>query len=192
VTHGDQRPPLDHFTQVLIRRKVRKLMGRAGFTQQDRQDLVQELTLKLLQRLPSFDPSKAPLHAFITLVVERCVANMIRDQQAPKRQWLRSLQERPPDKEGSGAELAQTLSQWAQDARRGVFPRSAEEQAQLAADVAAVLASLPPEQRDLAERLMTQSLSAIARDKGVPRTTLYTLVRRLRERFQRAGLQDYF
>ena len=54
-----------------------------------------------------------------------------------------------------------------------------------------VLDRLPPKLRDLAERLKGDSLSQIARDTGVPRTTLYESVRRLRQIFERAGLGKY-
>ena len=39
--------------------------------------------------------------------------------------------------------------------------------------------------------MKTQSISAIAREIGVPRTTLNDTVRRLRQRFEAAGLRDY-
>jgi RNA polymerase sigma-70 factor (ECF subfamily) len=88
-------------------------------------------------------------------------------------------------------ELGETISQREYNARRRRFPRSPAELAQLAGDVADVLAKAPEELRDLAERLKTQSVSEIARDTGVPRTTLYEAVRHLRRRFESAGLKEY-
>ncbi|MCX7701853.1 MAG: hypothetical protein N2039_13325, partial [Gemmataceae bacterium] len=64
----------DRFTQGLIRRKVRQLVGRDGFTAQDRDDLEQELRLRLLQNLSQFDPDQAHRNVFVTSVVERAVA----------------------------------------------------------------------------------------------------------------------
>jgi transposase-like protein len=58
-------------------------------------------------------------------------------------------------------------------------------------DLAEVIDSMPGELRDLAKRMKTQSISAIAREIGVPRTTLNDAVRRLRQRFEQAGLRDY-
>jgi hypothetical protein len=58
-------------------------------------------------------------------------------------------------------------------------------------DITEVVTKLPDELRDLAERLKTRSVSEIARDMGVPRTTLNESVRRLCRRFESAGLKDY-
>jgi hypothetical protein len=50
--------------------------------------------------------------------------------------------------------------------------RTPQEYVDLASDIATVLERLPEAQRDLCERLQAQSLSAIARELGIPRSTL--------------------
>ena len=87
--------------------------------------------------------------------------------------------------------LSDAIGQREQNARRGRWPRSPEEQAQLACDVTAVLDRLPAELRDLAVRLLTQSPSQIARATGVPRSTVYSRMRRLRRFLERADLHGY-
>jgi transcriptional regulator of acetoin/glycerol metabolism len=57
--------------------------------------------------------------------------------------------------------------------------------------VAGVLATLPDDLRDLAERLKRQSVSEVARELRVPRTTLYRNLERLRRHFADAHLRDY-
>src|SRR5262249_3969090 len=77
------------------------------------------------------------------------------------------------------------------DARR---PRlgGAREPADLPADVRAAIARLPRTLRRLAVRLMEgHTVAAIARAQGRPRTTGYADLRRLRQRFEDAGLRDY-
>ncbi|MGE0769299.1 MAG: sigma-70 family RNA polymerase sigma factor [Hyphomicrobiaceae bacterium] len=189
----DFHEKFDRFTLGIIRRKVKQLITRAGFTPQDREDLEQELFARVLQSLPSFDPGQAHRNKFITAVVERYVANILRDKRAGKRDHRRICSLNITiDVAGEGPiELAETISRRELDARLGGHPRSDEELAQLACDIAEVMGTLPDELRDLAERLRTESVSEIARATGVPRTTLNESVRRLRRRFERAGLKDY-
>ena len=193
MLHDDFNEKIDRFTCGIIRRKVNQLIGRAGFTRQDREDLEQELVLRLLQALPSFDPAKAHRNVFVTTVIERCVANILRDKQAQKRDHRRgsSLHLMVDIGEDGKIELGDTIGQRELDARRCRHPRSDEEIAQIVQDLADVMAKLPDELRGLAERLKTRTKSEIARDMGVPRTTLNESVRRLRRRFESAGLKDY-
>ncbi len=95
------------------------------------------------------------------------------------------------EEEDRAIELGDMIGQRELDDRQCRQPRSEETVAQLAQDVADVISTLPEELRDLAERLQTASLSEIARDKSIPRTTLTGAVRRLRQRFENVGLKDY-
>jgi hypothetical protein len=58
-------------------------------------------------------------------------------------------------------------------------------------DLADVVAHLPKELRDLAERLKSRSLSETSRELGIPRSTLQRRVHRLRQYFEDAGLRIY-
>ena len=66
----DFHEKFDRFTLGIIRRKVKQLITRAGFTLQDREDLEQELFGRVLQSLPSFDASLAHRNRFITRLVQ--------------------------------------------------------------------------------------------------------------------------
>lgn len=191
--HDDYDQKLDRFTCGIIRRKINQLIGRAGFTRQDGDDLQQDLFLRVLQSLPSFNSNQGHRNKFITAVVERHVANILRNKQAEKRDHRRisSLNVMVSIGEDEATELAETIGQRELNARRGCHPRSDEELAQLAQDLAEVIATLPAELRELAERMKTQSVAEIARNMGVPRTTLHESVRQLRQRFEKTGLKDY-
>jgi len=175
----DDKIVLDRFAQGIIRRKVQLLVSRAGFTKQDRQDLEQELVLRLLQSLEMFDPEQAHPNVFITTVIERAVAMILRKRRAKKRDGgvVCSLDQRQT-KEGKSPEP--------------IDPRPSDQDTfDLASDLAEVLARLPDDLRALAERLKSQSLSQAARDLGVPRSTLQRQVQRLRRCFEDAGLRIY-
>ena len=87
-SEGDE-PIIDQFTARLIRRKAHQLVGRAGFTRSDREDIEQELRLKILKHFSSYDPQQGHRHAFVTAVVERHAANLLRNKQAEKRDHRR-------------------------------------------------------------------------------------------------------
>ncbi len=186
-------PRLGRFEYGIVKRKVRQIIGRAGYTRQDKEDLEQELLTRLLQGLKSFDPDVAHRKSFVTAIVERAVATILRDAEAQKRDHRRisSLQRLVDLTDEGPTELAETIGDREYNGRRCRDPRSDEDLAQLVTDLAEVIDSVPDELCDLAKRMKTQSISAIAREIGVPRTTLNDAVRRLRQRFEQAGLRDY-
>ena len=53
---------IDTYAARLIRTKAHQLIGKAGFTENDRQDLQQDLMMDLLQRMRHFNPAKAVRH----------------------------------------------------------------------------------------------------------------------------------
>ncbi len=173
----------DHFDpaiQDLIRRKARQLTGRAGFRAHDREDLEQELCLLLLKRLPAFDGKRGKLERFVAMALARYGVNLLRRQRAGKRDHRRTRQLRDPDR-----------VPWQGADARYLRGRSPEELVDLAMDVASVLDQLPLAMRELAERLMKASPAQVARDLGMARTTLYTRIRNLRQRFEHAGLSEF-
>ena len=186
---------VDAYAVEIIRYKARQLVGQAGFTVADRDDLEQELILDLLRRLPKYDPKRAKRNTFIARVVEHKIANLIEKQTAHKRDYRRcpcSLNERfEEEEEGRSVERAETLDQEDYLLRIGVEPGAPEELRALALDVAAVLETLPAELGELCQRLKQETVSEISRDTGVPRASLYERINRLREIFEDAGLKDY-
>lgn len=186
-------PSDDRFTRGIIRRKVKQLIGRAGFTQQDREDLEQDLFVRVLQSLPKFNPDQAHRNKFITTVVERYVANILRNKQAEKRDHRRisSLNVMIEITEEGPTELAQTIGDRELDARLGRHRRAEEELNQLAFDLAEVMSTLPESWRTLLELRKSRTMQEAADEMGVPRTTLNDWVRRIRRRFENAGMQDY-
>ncbi len=185
---------LDRFAHGIIHRKAKQLIGRAGFTKQDRKDIEHDLILRLLQALRSFDPARAHRNAFITTVIERSVANILRDKRAEKRDHRRICSLNiviGEEEDETPIELGDTISQRELDVRLGQARRIGHQLSQLKQDLQEAIDKLPDALRDLAERLKTQNVSEIARDLGVPRTTVHHSVRRLRQRFENTGLKDY-
>ena len=184
---------IDQFTKNLIRKKAQQLIRKTGFTSSDRDEIEADLTFKLLKNLDAFDRSRAHWHVFVTTVIERCAASLVRDKRSQKRDHRRicSLNVVIAKMDKQSIELGDTIGLREQDARLGQTKRSDLDLVQLIQDVNAVLTSLPPELRTLAKTLKTGSIQEISRDEGIPRTTLNYRVQQLRQRFEQAGLGDY-
>jgi len=193
VQNENSNEKIDRFTRGIVRRKVRQLFGRAGFTAQDREDLEQELYTRVLQSLPLFNPDQAHRNKFITTVVERYVRNILRNARAEKRDYTRigSLNVIVEIPDEGPAELAETIDHRELDARLGRHRRTEEELAELAIDLADVIATLPQSWQTLLELRKTQTMQEIADEMGVPRTTLNGWMRRIRQRCEDAGMADY-
>lgn len=186
--------PINKFAAHLIRRKARELASRSGFSPTDRDDIEQELRLILLRRLDKFDPSVAHYNAFVTTVIERYSATILEHRRAESRSYSRyggSLNQLVDDGDGNKIEMGATLSEDQQSVRTGVRFRSGEELQTLAIDVAQLIADLPPEVADICERLKRDTISVVARDLGMPRSTLRDLLKGVRSRFESCDMRGY-
>jgi len=177
----------------LIRERVKRLIGRHGFTASDRDDLEQDMALHLLECLRrQQQPIDAP-EGFFRKVIADYAVTLVRRRKAEKRDHRRlsSLHDKVLDEDGEYVERARVIPEDHTQSRLQTAPRSRLEDVELVHDVAAVLAKLPPDLRDLCERLKHHSITEVARQLGVPRTTLHDAIRRLRQHFEEAGLRDY-
>jgi RNA polymerase sigma-70 factor (ECF subfamily) len=165
---------ISDYAAVLIRCKARQLVGKAGFTWDDVEDLEQEMRLDLLERLAKFDPDKAKRTTFVARVVERKISKLFRDRAREKRDYRRecgSLNDSIQDGEGETVERAYTMDQDAADICMGRRDRTREDEAMLSFDVALVLSALPQNLRLIAEELMEKTITEAAKSLGRPRST---------------------
>ena len=181
------------FAQRLIRRKSRQLAAKENFTPSDREDVSQDLWLHLYERLDKFDAEKGTIFAFIVTVVERKAISILRRHSAAKRDICRcsSLSLSVHANDGTRIDLASTMTEDAPNPRLCQESRQPQHRVEMALDFETVMEQLPPELRDLCERLKTQTLADISRELNIPRTTLYGRIKKLREHFEEAGLRDY-
>ena len=145
-------------------RAAANLAASRHFSLSDCDDIEQDLIVRLLESWPNFDPVKSSAKTFIATVVRNGVSKLIRRRQLEQRMFVDA------------------------DALPVVEEPSHENDVDLGIDVAAVLARLPPEDRDLAERLIDNSMAEIALQDGVAYATVHKRVQRLRECFEAAGL----
>ena len=186
---------LTDYALTLVHHKARQIVGKAGYTQSDVEDIEQDLILDLLERLPKFDAAKAKYSTFVTRLVERKISNLLRDRLAEMRDHRRevcSLNDEIDIGDDEPVQRSATISQDEYDLRTGKYNRPAEERADLALDVTMLLEDLPAELRAVAEKLMTNTITEVAQQLGMPRSTFYdTYVAPLRAAFGERGLGDY-
>jgi len=185
---------IEEYAVRIIKHKARQLIGSAGFTESDREDLEQEMMLDLLRRLPKYDSGRAQRNTFIARVVEHRIATIIEERVAGKRDWrlcTASMNDRFDLGEGGSIERLEVYDMDEYLRQTGRLSRSSSERLHLLIDLGLAIASLPPELRNLCERLKTESVTEISRDTGVPRGTLYDRIKELRNLFEDKGLRDY-
>jgi RNA polymerase sigma factor (sigma-70 family) len=190
---SDAQNGIDPFTQGFVRKSARQLAGKFGFTEQDRDDIEQRLYLKLTRHFHEADPDDPIWKAFVAKTVRRHLANMIRDNQARKRDHrrARSLHTNIGTEDGP-VERAMTVASTDVPSRRASQRRNENDLANLRMDIADAIADLDSHaHRDLCERLKHDSLSQVARDLGIPRTTVDAWRRKVRCRFEDCALEDY-
>ncbi len=184
----------DRFIRSIIQRKIRQIIDTSSFANHDREDLEQEIYIRVAKSVEQFDEKVGHLYPFICTIVQRHLANLVRNRgrskRGPSRIGSLSLMVTLPD--GGSTELSQLIGEDDRNRRLGRESRLSEQDLMdLQIDLAEEIAKLPEQWRHLLERRQTQSMSEIARDLGVPRTTLNDWMRHIRSRFEEVGLDKY-
>lgn len=185
---------LDPSTLKIIHRKAAELVGLAGFTPQDEEAIRQELIAHVLQSQSTFDPQRGIRPKFVKSIVERYVASMIRARRAIKRdhRGVGSLSTQVPVQGEETTALANVISQRELDARLNRQQRSETQIADLACDMAQLIATLPEPWQQLLELRKEYSMKEASRILQIPRTTLNGWMTQIRQQFEEAGFRSYF
>lgn len=189
MSQSQQLPEEFH---ALVRQKARRVAGRFGFSRSDRDDIEQELCVCLLTRMRGLDEGVTNREAFVTTVLDRCVATLMRRMRAQKRSQRgeTSLSVGLPDEDGQTVSGDKTVSEAQNRKRIGDSPLSDFERVELEMDVATVVDRLPSDLRPLAQLLQEHSLSECARQLGISRTTLQYQMAQLREASASSGFEE--
>lgn len=175
----------------LIRLKARQLSRKVGFTESDREDLEQDLLLRLLEKAHLFAPNRGTASTLADRVVNSHVREIMRNRKRQKRapgftaQSLDATTESP-----GGNAVSQTESLTIGDLMRrvGSIPTDHQEHVETAEALDHALANMPDELRDFCRGLKTSTEGGIARELGISRRQVRNLINRVREHFEQAGL----
>jgi RNA polymerase sigma-70 factor, ECF subfamily len=185
-----QQELTDGFAAKLVRRKSWELVGKAGFTRSDREDIEQELKIAVWERFEQFDPDVKHWNMFVTTIVERQVATILEQRSAEKREYchgVTSLSTRVQDAEGGRTELARMIGEEHLARLTGLVVHDDEADVSLKHDMEAILSKVPAELREVCERLKYESIADVVRELNIPRSKVYRLLEWLRELFEAEG-----
>lgn len=179
-------------TLKLIKKRVRRLVGKHGISTSDQEDLEQDLYLHLLERLRRFDENLQNIQAYLGKILDHRVVTILRKRTAEKRDHRRhrSLSESARDIDGQTVELAALIPDDHVTDRDGLAREGSLARKEREIDVNAVMALLPENLRVLADRLKWDTPSEVARQTGVPRTTVNDAIRRIRKHFEEHGIEQ--
>jgi RNA polymerase sigma-70 factor (ECF subfamily) len=178
----------------VLRIKARQAAERAGFLPDEVQDLEQELATELHSALPRYREAKGKKTTFAARVIERRLIKIIAERGAQKRgngQRLTSLNEVVGVSDGDDIELIDLLDYESVLRRTGRLSRPLQEQIDLGIDLRESLERLPDQLREIADKLQRLNPSEVSRDTDIPRTTVYDAIQKVRDSFNRDGIESY-
>lgn len=182
---------LDPFARGYTRRLAWRLIAERVYAPQDLDDIMQDLTLALLECRDRFDPAKSRWTYFVKTVLDRRAVSLRRWRLAQSRgaaQVVTSLSLLVADAEGQGVELARQISETEACSRRMTEHRDPLEQVRLSLSLQDARATLSPELVEICNLLAQRSVAEAARELKVPRTTLISRLKDVRRQFAKAGL----
>ncbi|HOC94357.1 MAG TPA: sigma-70 family RNA polymerase sigma factor [bacterium] len=182
----------DEYEITLIRIKSKSVVGKAGFLPDDMEDIMQDIIVDLLERLPKYNPDKSSRHTFIDDLANNKIARMLCDKSAAKRHY--SLAPATLDMvdgkvHGDDAEPVSEKNEICSDTSRTL---SDFEIIELRQDIVRALKKLPPKLRDICVMLMQKNICAVAAETGIPKATLIDHIKKIRNYFEISGLEKYF
>lgn len=183
---------VDSYAAFFVAYKAKTLTRMPMFSADDFEDLQQELMIAYLHAWPSFDPSKGDRRSFIKAAVNNAARNLVVAAEAQKR-WtgitLTSLATAISDQDDSPT-LADAISNddglW-----DSVYLGYDQLSVDLRHDLDRAISQLPADLARICLLLKTRTITEIAAETGIPRTTIQDAVKKLRKIMGKAGLRIY-
>ncbi len=166
----------------LIEFRASQMVGKYGFTDDDRPDLEQDLPLHFLHRRPQFDRRRSKLITF----ADRIIRSRIKTFKEYR------MDTKVRDYRREAYLIGDTVPEESEERRRrGITRTNLTDRSDLALDVAGVMASLPDDLKDICTHLQSKPIAKVAEEIGIPRSTLYDRLAKLQKIFRKAGLAEY-
>jgi RNA polymerase sigma-70 factor (ECF subfamily) len=191
--HTNPFEGLDDYAVNLIRYKTRRLIGQAGYTRSDTEDIEQDLSLHLRQQLPKYNPRKGTLKTFINTVLDNKIRTMVAARTTSQfdfRQHDFSLDETIETETGDRVSRGEAIDSEEYLMVTGRLNRKAFDGVEMRIDVQCAVSLLPADLQTLCARLQERTIVDIAREDGVSRHKIDELRRRIAFLFLEHGLDD--
>lgn len=185
------RPTIDQRTLKTIEIAAALFTRRNPGLGLESDDLVQELTVHVLQRSTAFDHDAGAWSTFVKCVVRTKLTSIYRAQNTLRKSVVHAAMPLSTLQKDNGA-CPKNVDSVKQPSQLGRRIRSSVESSDLRRDVDRALDKLPDDLRDLAQQLAeSQSLHAAARALGISRSTAYRRLNQLREILCQFDLHEY-
>lgn len=154
----------------------------------EREDIISDLLLDLVERVSDYDATRASQRTFIARVIQNEYRDICDSLAKGKRAFYRraaSLNAPRRDDSDPDAEFGDTISQQEYRTAMTGVTQSFEEELDDRVEIGRRLAGISEDLRDLAEDLASRSVSAISRSRGVSRARVRREVKDLRKAMKR-------
>ena len=163
----------------LAQRKAVRIIGRAGLTRDDHEDVASHLVAAFYARFERFDSNRASVQTFASRLMDKELSSILRHRLASCRH--RAEEEKSLSECGEVSDAGSTGAPDAVDRRHFWI------------DVERALAPLPVVLRQTALALCSYTPSELSRLPGQTHTVIYRRIRRLRAALLAAGIgPEYF
>lgn len=183
---------IDEHTDTVILFHACRLHRTGLFRPADIEDLEQELRAAVLAARPRHDPGRGAWRTFVDRVVGNRAKNLVKEQRAERRNprrccYIADLKSRSSSRCHPDDGV---FCEFDADAYGESFGRVGHsvERAEIRIDLSTIWAELEPQERTALARLFELTITELSREIGVPRTSLYRVMRRLRAVLRRRGL----
>lgn len=185
---------LDDYARTFIRIRSVKLREILALSTSDIDDLRQDLTIHLIERLPCYDPAKSTHKGFVAMVLNNRIRTIIRLHRTSAEALnlgTLSLDEEFSDNENQPISRFETIDEEDVLMSAGLIRHRMIEHIEMKADVDAFLSKLPQRLRDLCLLLQEKPIAQVARETGLSRQKIHEELVRMRLLAEQYGLREY-
>jgi len=181
---------VDTYAAFFIRQKAKSMMRSGLFETYELEDLEQELMLGYWKDCQNFDPQKASKKTFTRMIINHCAGELIRKVTTDKRKvHLRQISlDQPISSEDEDLALIDLLADSGTIADGTEFENMAA-QSILRIDLERMRGTLPEELQAIFDLLGDYTVSEIAQRLDIPRTTITSRIKKIRDILLRSSFE---
>lgn len=184
----------EDYARTFIKLRAVKLKEILGLSRSDIDDLRQDLTIHLIERMPLYDPEKSTPKGFIVMVLNnriRTIIRLHRESMEALNLATLSLDEEFSDDDNQPIQRFETIDEEESLLSAGLIRRRMLDHVEMKADVARFLEKLPKRLLDLCLLLQEKPIAQAARETGLSRQKIHDELVRMRLLAEQSGLREY-
>jgi len=182
--------PFEQWEVDMAKKKARRLIGKYGFSEADRNDLEQELLLhvfyrRAIEKYSELETKQEETSRLLDNKIRKIKEYAKRDKRSV-RMHLDSMADSSSDSEGEDERLLNVVSE--KDAAKELLSVSSNDDRGLHNDIKSVMTKFTPFQRSICRQLMAgYALNEIAKKLRRDRTTVFRQIQAIRKVLEKEG-----